>query len=89
MAYGECWVGPTEGQGLPTEFDLDVSVATVALLHVLLLSFTRAVSFSHIIEPLRIHADVVSWFNPGQCKSKAEQVSFLMPAGLSVICVCS
>lgn len=53
--------------GSPTEFDLDVAVATVILSPILSLPFSCACSFAlslSLIEALRIHADVVSWFLP-------------------------
>lgn len=55
--------GLTEGQGSPTEFDLDVAVVTVILPPILSLSFSCACSFApllSLIEALRKHADVVS-----------------------------
>lgn len=54
----------TEGQGSPTEFDLDVAVATVILAPVLFLCHACSFSLCCLIEALRIHADVVSWFLP-------------------------
>lgn len=57
--------GLTEGQGSPTECDLDVAVATVMSPPILLLSFSHAccsLPSLSLIEALRIHADVVSWF---------------------------
>lgn len=62
MQFGGKRRGLTEGQGSPTEFDLDVIVATVILLPVLTLPFSCACSFAlslSLIEALRIHADVV------------------------------
>lgn len=79
--------GPTEGQGSPTELDLDVAVATVILPPIVSLSFSCACSFAlflSLIEALRIHAHADAVSCP-QCKSVAELVSVLLPAGLRMI----